>query len=315
MPARRPAPPPPGPDDDLRLPSIDGMRAFEAAARLGSFERAALELNVTASAIGKRVGTLERQLETALLARGGGRLALTASGRDYLEQVRGALAMLAAIPLHRRPMRRARALRIVSPPTFARQVLVPRLAAFTGAHPGLELEVMLSIPAIDSARADGDVEIRNGDPAALGGRQLMQDVVLPVAAPALLARLPALHRPADLRRAPLLRTPLEQWTTWFEAAGLDWPEPARGPRFDDLGLLLEAAVSGQGVALARPSLARHWLASGTLVPLFRQTAVPRNQYCVTVRAGVPEAETFAQWLARACRRVSAEALEELSRRQ
>ncbi len=309
------SPTPPAAPSDLRWPSLDALRAFEAAARLGSFERAALELNVTASAVGKRVATLEQQLATPLLARNSRELALTTEGRDYLAQVRGVLATLAAIPLHRRPGSRPRRLRVMAPPTFARQVLVPQLEAFTTSHPGIALEVMLSIPALAPAGSDVDVEIRNGDPAALGGRQLMADIVVPVAAPSLLARLPALHQPADLRHAPLLGTPLERWTTWFAAAGLDWPEPAPALKLVDLGLLLEAAVSGQGVALARPSLARHWLASGALRPLFAIAATPVNQYCLTLRQDNEPARLFALWLGQVCTQAAAQGMEQLSRQR
>ena len=115
------------PADDLRLPSLDALRAFEAAARLGSFERAADELAVTASAIGKRVAALESLIGIELLQRGGKALALTATGRDYLAQVRPALTLLMAVPLHRRTAQRLEKLRVSAPPTFARQILVPAL--------------------------------------------------------------------------------------------------------------------------------------------------------------------------------------------
>ena len=109
------------PADDLRLPSLDALRAFEAAARLGSFERAADELAVTASAIGKRVAALESLIGIELLQRGGKALALTATGRDYLAQVRPALTLLMAVPQHRRPAQRTRKLRVSSPPTATSQ--------------------------------------------------------------------------------------------------------------------------------------------------------------------------------------------------
>ena len=120
--------------------------------------------------------------------------------------------------------------------------------------------------------------------------------------------------PADLQHAPLLRTPLEPWTPWFRAAGLDWPEPASGPRLVDLGLLLEAAVSAQGVALGRPSLARHWLAAGALRPLFDVQATPVNQYFVLPHAPGGAAAAFADWLHTVCDKVTADASELLSGR-
>jgi LysR family transcriptional regulator, glycine cleavage system transcriptional activator len=269
--------PPPSPAD-VRFPSIDGLRAFEAVARLGSFERAADELAITASAVSKRLATLEDLLATPLLQRGGKTLALTAAGKEYLEQVRSALGLLAAMPLHQRAAQRVERLRVTTPPTFARQILVPQLEAFTRARPDIELELLLSIPYLDTAAPDSDLEVRAADIATVGGSLLLDDRVLPVASPSLIDRLPPLRTPADLAHAPLLRTPLEPWTPWFRAAGLAWPEPASGPKLVDLGMTLEAAVSGQGVALARPTLARHWLATGTLRPLFAITAPAANPY-------------------------------------
>lgn len=295
---------------DLRFPSIDGLRAFDAAVRLGSFERAADELAVTASAVSKRVATLEDLLATPLLQRNGKALALTAAGKEYLAQVRAALGLLAAMPLHQRPAQRLQRLRVTTPPTFARQILVPRLESFTTAHPEIELEVLLSIPYLDAAGPESDIEVRAGDRAS--GRLLLDDRVLPVAAPALINRLPPLRKPADLAAAPLLRTPLEPWTPWFQAAGLGWPEPSTGPKLVDLGLTLEAAVSGQGVALARPSLARHWLATGTLRPLFAITAPAAHPYLLLPHAQAGAAGLFARWLQAECAQAQADAAEWLS---
>jgi len=289
------------PARDVRLPSIDALRAFEAAARLGTFERAADELAIGASAISKRVATLEELLATPLLLRTGKQLALTAAGKEYLGQVGAALSLLSAVPLHQRPAQRLERLRVSTPPTFARQILVPALEAFTQAQPQIELELLLSIPYLDASPHEADVEVRTGDAAAAGGLPLLNDRVLPLAAPALIARLPPLRCPADLAGAPLLRTPLEPWTPWFRAAGLDWPEPTSGPRLVDLGLTLEAAVSAQGVALARPTLARHWLATGTLRPLFTLTSPAANPYYLLPREPQGAAATFCHWLQAVCR--------------
>lgn len=280
-----------------RFPSIDGLRAFEAAARLGTFERAADELAITASAVSKRVGTLEDLVGTPLLLRTGKTLALSAAGKEYLGQVSTALGMLQAMPLHQRAVQRITRLRVTTPPTFARQILVPQLESFTQAHPRIELELLLSIPYLDSSPHDADIEVRTG---ADKGELLLDDRVLPVAAPALLARLPPLRAPADLAQAPLLRSPLEPWRPWFLAAGLDWPEPASGPRLVDLGMTMEAAVSGLGITLARPTLARHWLTTGTLVPLFRITSAAANPYYLATHRPSAASDAFAQWLHEIC---------------
>jgi DNA-binding transcriptional LysR family regulator len=299
---------------DLRLPSIEGLRAFEAAARLGTFERAAEELAVTASAIGKRVAAIEALLGAPVFVRTGKTLALTAGGREYLEQVRAALALLGAMPQHRRRGREIERLRVIAPPTFARQILVPELASFGAACPWVELEVVLSIPYVALAAGDADVEVQHGDPAATGGRVLMDDVLLPLAAPALLARLGAPTTPAALRGAPLLRTPIDPWTPWFRAAGLDWPEPDAGPKLVDLGLTLEAAAGGQGIALGRPSLARPWLREGRLAAPCALHVRPERRYHLLPHARGRAADAFADWLADACARVAAEGLALISGR-
>jgi LysR family transcriptional regulator, glycine cleavage system transcriptional activator len=285
--------------DQPRLPSLEGLRAFEAAARLGSFERAADELALTASAIGKRIATVEDLLGTPLFSRSAKPLALTAAGREYLDRVRPAIDLLLAMPQHRRSRQRGHRLRVVAPPTFARQILVPHLDDFARRHADVELEVVLSIPYLDAAPPSADVQVRHGI-AADASRVLMQDLVLPLAAPSLLARSAPLKTPADLRQQVLLRTPIEPWLPWFEAAGLDWPEPADGPKLVDLGLTLEAAVQGQGIALARPSLARPWIEAGSLVAPLAIAARPAAHYHLAAVADDDAARAFAAWLHERC---------------
>ena len=263
---------------DIRFPSIDGLRAFEASARLGSFERAADELAIGASAVAKRIATVEDLLGTALFQRQAKPLQLTPSGREYLEQVRGALQLLAAMPLHRRSAQRRERLRVLAPPTFARQILVPRLDSFSAAHPQIELELQLSVPYAEPDRDDGRCRsaLRRDRRAGSAGAAVRAGAAAGRAGAA--GAPAAVQQPADLAQAPLLRTPLQPWAPWFRAAGLDWPEPTDGPKLLDLGLTLEAAVSGQGVALARPALARPWLAAGSLVPVLPQRAWPAQHY-------------------------------------
>ena len=289
-----------------RLPSLDGLRAFEAAARLGSFERAADELHITASAVSKRVAVLEELVGAALFVRGARALQPTEAGRDYLGQVGHVLALLSAMPQHRRDRPRQERLRVCLPPTFARQILVPRLDSFTAAQPHIELELVLSLPQLDMAATDADVEVRFGD-AGLG-QPLLHDRVLPLATPALRAAHGGLRDPAALAGVPLLRSPLDPWTPWFRAAGLAWPEPSTGPRLADLGLVLEAALAGQGVALARPSLARHWLAAGALQAPWALTAEPAHQYYLLPHAADGPAAVFADWLQTSCAAARREAL-------
>ncbi len=174
---------------NIRWPTIDGLRAFEAAARLSSFERAADELHITASAVSKRVAVLEDGIGAPLFVRGARALRLTEAGREYLGPVSHVLGLLAAMPQHRPGAPARQRLRVCLPPTFARQVVVPRLCGFTAAHPGIELELLLSLPQLDMAATEADVEVRFGRAAT--GTALMHEHVLPLATPALAARLGA----------------------------------------------------------------------------------------------------------------------------
>ncbi|KVD87371.1 LysR family transcriptional regulator [Burkholderia sp. ABCPW 14] len=299
---------------DLRLPSLDGLLAFEAAARHGTFERAPEELCVTGSAVAKRVAALEVLLGVQLLVRSGKALTLTSVGNEYLHQVYGPLRLLAAVPLHRRDAGKTERLRICAPPTFARQIMVPRLDEFTLAHPGVALEIVLASPLPDGPPTGADLWIRGGGPTVSGATVLMVDSLTPLAAPSLLERFAPVREPADLATLPLLCTPLEPWTPWFRVAGLAWAEPASGPKLMDLGLLLEAAVSGQGVALGSPALARHWLAAGALVPLFPRIVRPAAPYYLMPHASRAANDAFAAWLASLCERALRDVSEFLSHR-
>lgn len=306
-------PPPSSSDDALRLPSLDALRAFEATARLGSYERAAEALHITASAVGKRVATLEEQLGLTLFQRGSKPLQLSASGRgrEYLAAIWPALEQLARVPQHQRGAQRGQRLRLSAPPTLAREVLVPALPAFAGQHPDIELELVLSVPFLDQGGSDADLDVRHGQALRTDDRPLMQDVLIPLASPSLLPDGP-LRQPGDLVRLPLLRNPLEPWTPWFRAVGLDWPEPEQGPRLFDLGMRLEAALCGQGVVLSRPSLARAALRAGRLRPVLGAGATPwlmaSSAYWLLPHGEQPAQQAGAAWLREACERAAADGL-------
>jgi LysR family transcriptional regulator, glycine cleavage system transcriptional activator len=284
----------------IRLPSTEGLRAFEAVARLGSFERAAQELNLTASAVSKRVSALDELTGTPLFVRKPNSLRLTEFGVAYAERVREVLGLLIAMPRHEAGREATGHLRITSTPTFARQVLAPNLSAFAAAHPGIAIELTVVPPVFDYPGTNADVEIRAGDASAHEGIPLMQDVITPMASPHLLPTLPRIESPQDLRNAQIIRTPLEPWLPWFRAAKLDWPEPVGGPKLLDLGLAFEAAVNSHGVALCRPSLVRDWLARGALVPLFDIFVRPAKQYYVLANVNDPAIAAFVLWLQDLC---------------
>lgn len=289
------------------LPPLPAIMAFEAAIRLGSFERAGEALCITASAVGKRVSSLEQRLGTRLLERTGHGLQATAAGLEYIEQVAAAVALLTALPLHRNAQRPRRILRLCSPPTFAREIVVPHLHEFATAHPEIDVEIALAVPYL-GLRPPGALIDIVADKTTNGGEELLAaEQLYPLCTPEY-ARCQALDSPADLLRATLIRSPIEPWASWFAANGLPQQEPASGMRLMDSGLALVAAASGLGVALARPSLARRWLADGELVALFDTGCRPATRYTL-LRNATPDGElaaasvAFADWLRQTCRRL------------
>jgi LysR family transcriptional regulator, glycine cleavage system transcriptional activator len=282
-----------------RLPPLHCLQALEAVARHGSVVAAADELCVTASAISHRLRQFELWLGQPLIAKPQP-LTLTPHAVQYAQAARTALAGLEALPAPRSDSRPR--LMVAVPPTFARNILVPRLGDFTARHPDIELELHLTIPLLDVKAGETDVEVRFGGGQyadANGPELLLDEPVFPVAAPSYLQRLRKLDQPADLKDAVLLRSPLEPWRPWFAAAGLDWPEPGLGVQFNDLGLLMEAALAGQGIALARQTIVERWLAAGVLLRLFELAAESPHAYWLLVdpaERSRPEVAAFVGWL-------------------
>jgi len=284
----------------VRMPSTEALRGFEAVARLGSFERAARELNLTASAIRKRINSLEEVAGAELFDRRSNAIMLTAAGQQYLDAVRPILRMLITLPSFGQPEAAATKLRITATPTFARQMLASNLQGFMNQYPHIDVELVVVPPVFDYPSTNADVEIRAGDGAAHGGVPLTQDVAMPMASPLFLKSVGPIIAPLDLQHVPLIRTPLEPWQPWFEAALLDWPEPQQGPKFQDLGLIYEAALKGHGVALCRLSLVCDWLRSGALMPLFPMFSRPIKQYYALINTSSEEVRLFVQWLQSLC---------------
>lgn len=282
-----------------RLPPLHGLAAFEAVARLRSFTQAADELCITRSAVSHRLRELEERLGVTLIDRDARPLALTPAGATYLSSVRDALDAMAGAA-RAVPNDAIQRIVVASPPTFARQILVPRLADFHQTHEGIEVAIELAIPLHDLQPAGADVEIRFGRGLypEFVTLDLLDEPVFPVCAPAYATRV-ALRTPADLEHATLLRSALEPWAPWFAAAGLRWPEPVSGPRYEDLAMLYQAASDGEGVALARPSLVAPALASGALQRVLEIAARSPHAYYVVCRpAALERAEIarFVEWL-------------------
>ncbi|MFT3803429.1 MAG: LysR substrate-binding domain-containing protein [Burkholderiaceae bacterium] len=285
----------------MRIPSTQGLLAFEAVARLRSVNFAAEELNISPSAVSHRLRQLEIQLALRLFA--GHDFSLSADGIAYLTHVREAIKALQQIP-GRESNSKVRRLRVSVTPTFARQLLLPRLGSFCRTHPDIELMLQVTTPVRNMTAEEADLELRFGtgpfhDRESL---QVLIDEICPVCSPAYLRK----HGPFDgfaseaaLSRAHLLRTPLESWRIWFLAYGISLPEPSTGNQFNDLGLALDAAADDLGVALMRLKLGRAWLDSGRLVRLSAESVLSPNAYFLCWRPGAlerSECATFVKWL-------------------
>ena len=265
-----------------RLPPMQALRAFEAAARTGSLTRAAELLHVTHGAIGHQIKALESELGVRLVERAGRGVRLTDEGERFAARVRVAFAELAEAVREVAEGRNPRQLRITVLPSFAARWLLPRIGRFVAAHPEIDVDVRASNALADFRREDVDLGIRHGSGEWPGliAEKLMDDWYFPVCSPRL-ARAHLPKRPAELERFTLLRSEGEPWKPWFEAAGLDWDEPTRGPMFSDSSHTLQAAIEGQGIALARESLLGQDLKNGLLVRLFDVALrSPRSHFLV-----------------------------------
>ncbi|HYC41861.1 MAG TPA: LysR substrate-binding domain-containing protein [Noviherbaspirillum sp.] len=286
-----------------RLPPVHALSAFEAAARHGSFAVAADELCITPSALSHRIRLLEDFVGERLFLRDGRTVSLSEFGRRYLDVVKAALRTLTDFPLPHRTAPAQPRVKITVPPTFARCLLVPRLADFTAQHPDIVIELFLSVPLYDLSLSESDVEVRfgAGKYPDLVTEKLYEEPTFAVASPKYVEKVGGLKSPADLQKATLLRSALEPWQPWFEVAGLDWPEPSTGLRVDDLGLLLEAVRFGHGVGLSRKHFVQDMIASGEIVHLFPnvQLKSPPHAYYVVYEKTArdrPEVNAFVEWL-------------------
>jgi len=284
-----------------RLPPLNAVRAFEAAARSESFTRAAEELCVTPGAVSHQVKALEATLGVALFRRERQRLALTEPGREYLGVVRDALDRIALGTARLVRRQGSGVLTVSTSPDFAAKWLVHRLGRFAEAHPGIDLRVSASAHHVDFAREEVDVAVRHGggDWPGLHVVRLCAERLFPVCSPRLLAGRGRIAAPSDLLRFPLLRLGDEgTWARWFEAAGIRDPVP-RGPVLDRASMLIDAAVDGQGVALARTTLAAWDLVHGRLARPVDVSLRMANTYwvvCPKATADAPKVAALRDWL-------------------
>jgi LysR family glycine cleavage system transcriptional activator len=283
------------------LPSLNAVKAFEAAARSKSFTRAAEELFVTPGAVSQQVKALEAELGLKLFNRERQRLVITEAGREYLAVVRDALDQIAFGTEQLTRRKRSGVLTVRVGPDFAAKWLVNRLGRFVESHPEIDLRVAAGDQRVDFAREDVDLAVRHGDGKwpELDVVRLCSERLFPVCSPKLIRGRNRPTRAADLLKFPLLR--LDDWTNWgrlFQAAGVA-AAAIPGPVLNRASLLIDAAIDGQGIALARTALAAWDMIHGRLVRPVDVSLAVANTYwivCPKATASTPKIAIFRQWL-------------------
>jgi LysR family glycine cleavage system transcriptional activator len=283
-----------------RLPSLNGLKAFEAAARLESFTDAAAELFVTHAAVSRHVRDLEEWLGTQLFIRTGRGVLLTEAGRRYAARLTPLFDQLADATREAAAVGDVRQLKVSVEPAIASRWLVPRLGRFNDLHPDIELAIDPTTEFADFRSGEADVGIRYG----AGGwddveaQKLTDAVIFPVCAPKLVKDRPGLT-PADLADFNLLHESRKQWwADWLAAAGVQGVEDWRGTLFQN-HLAIEAAEAGQGFALSDQLLATDALVEGWLVRPFAFDMKDHWHYWIVrgkAQKETPPVRAFREWL-------------------
>lgn len=290
-----------------RLPPLDLLLAFEAAARHLSFTRAADERFVTQSAISRQIRSLEDDLGVELFARGHRALALTAPGRKLLLACQGVLAQLRRTVSGIRAPNAREVLSLSTTPSFASYWLIPRLQSFTQANPGVDVRLDASYEVRDLQAEGFDIAVRYQRANASDGERLFNETMLPVCAPSLRrSKDTPLKVPGDLRHHTLLEVegmpgtgaPVE-WNSWLQANGVPELEPRSKLTFSSYNEVVAAAVAGQGVGLGRRPLLDGLLRQKQLVAPFGDArATARAYFVVTDQASRarPAVRALEEWL-------------------
>jgi LysR family glycine cleavage system transcriptional activator len=285
-----------------RLPPLNTLKFFEAAARYESFTRAAEELSVTQGAVSHQVKELELQLGLKLFNRERQRLVITKAGREYLAVIRDALDRI-AIGTERLVQRQTSgALTVSTSPDFAAKWLVHRLGRFSEAHPDIDLLISAAMHHVDFAREDVDLAVRHGDGnwPGLDAIRLCAEELFPVCSPKLLVGHKRISGPRDVLNFPLLHIgDRSAWSKWLESVGVADVEISQGPVLNRDSMAIDAAVDGQGIALARTTLASWDLLNGRLVtPLTIALKASKTYWivCPKATAKLPKIEIFRSWL-------------------
>ncbi|CAO3439420.1 transcriptional regulator GcvA [Azospirillum doebereinerae] len=257
------------------IPPLNPLHVFECAARHGSFTKAAEELSVTQPAVSRQVALLEDYLGVRLFHRETRGLTLTAEGKRYAGEIGPAFRTIAESTGRLVSARAAEPLKLQVYATFMAKWLMRRMPQLQTQHPALRLRTRTAVAPVDFARdnVDAAIQFGNGDWAGLESVFLFADEIQPVCSPALLAGGPAVERPEDLLRHPLLHSHYRRrdWPDWLASVGLDTVEEREPLVFPSSLLTYQAAVDGLGVAMGQPRLLQSELQSGALVCPLRQS--------------------------------------------
>jgi len=284
------------------LPPLNALKAFEAAARHESFTRAAEELCVTQGAVSHQVKALEAELAVRLFSRERQRLIITEAGRDYLTVVRDALDRIAIGTERLLQRQNAGVLTVSTSPAFAAKWLVHRLGHFAEAHAEIDLRISATLHHVDFAREEVDLAVRHGDGnwPGLDTVRLSSEQLFAVCSPKLLSGRHRLSKPADILKFPLIHMDSRtDWNNWLQEAGLDEAGVTHGPVLNRASMVIDAAINGQGVALARTTLAAWDLINGRLMRPFPLSLPLSKTYwiiCPKATASLPKIVTFREWL-------------------
>jgi len=290
------------------LPPLSALRAFEAAARLQSFSKAADELNVTPAAISHQIAALEADLGVSLFNRRNRAVELTSSARVLLPGLSEAFAGIQDSVRRLRSHNDTGTLTVTASPSFAGKWLVQRLHRFQEQHPDIDVRISATDALVDLTRDDFDIAIRYGTGRypGLAVELLLKNEVFPACSPALLRNGPLLENPGDLRHHVLLhdqqsdRDPLApSWPMWLKAAGVSDAQADHGLSFSANMLALEAAIAGHGVTLAYSTTASADIAAGRLVRLFSLSLPDTFAYYIAAEPAAlerPKVKAFRDWL-------------------
>jgi LysR family glycine cleavage system transcriptional activator len=285
-----------------RLPPLNALKSFEAAARHESFTRAAEELCVTQGAVSHQIKALESALGIKLFHRERQRLIVTDAGREYLAVLRDALDRIAFGTERLVRRQRSGLLTVSTSPDFAAKWLVHRLGRFSQAHPDIELRISGSLHHVDFAREEVDLAVRHGDGnwPGLHAMRLAAEQLFAVCSAKLATGRRRLCKPEDLLKFPLLHLDeRKDWSRWLEAAGVVGAELPHGTVLNQASMIIDAAIDGQGVALARTLLAARDLIDGRLIRPFTVALRLSKSYwivCPKATATLPKIALFRDWL-------------------